>query len=282
MHNKVCKMTLGVHSKASNLAVKGELGRFPLHIIIYKRIFKYFMRLISFSNNTILSSALEANIHMDNMGKHSWFTTVKHLLQFTKLDETTLDLANIENNKISNLVKKFNKNLSTQFQVYWLNILNKDRFGHSVSNKLSLYSEIKNEIRFEPYLKLIKNVNERVAVTKMRISCHLLPIEAGGYKKVPRDERFCSFCKPSIGNEFHYLMKCKHSSFSLLRSAFLECLYKINSNFMNMTDKALFIYILTMHDENIVNLSAQYIDNIQNCYKSMKDDESFSSSNVNI
>ena len=282
MHNKVCKMALGVHSKASNLAVKGELGRFPLHIIIYKRIFKYFMRLISFSNNTILSSALEANIHMDNMGKHSWFTTVKHLLQFTKLDETTLDLANIENNKISNLVKKFNKNLSTQFQVYWLNILNKDRFGHSVSNKLSLYSEIKNEIRFEPYLKLIKNVNERVAVTKMRISCHLLPSKAGRYKKVPRDERFCSFCKPSIGNEFHYLMKCKHSSFSLLRSAFLECLYKINSNFMNMTDKALFIYILTMHDENVVNLSAQYIDNIQNCYKSMKDDESFSSSNVNI
>ena len=133
-------MALGVHSKASNLAVKGELGRFPLHIIIYKRIFKYFMRLISFSNNTILSSALEANIHMDNMGKHSWFTTVKHLLQFTKFDETTLDLTNIENDKISNLVKMFNKNLSTQFQVYWLNILNKDRFGHSVSNKLSLYS----------------------------------------------------------------------------------------------------------------------------------------------
>ena len=116
----------------------------------------------------------------------------------------------------------------------------------------------------------------------MRISCHLLPIEAGRYKKVPRDERFCSFCKPSIGNEFHYLMKCKHSSFSLLRSAFLERLYKINSNFINMTDKTLFIYILTMHDKNVVNLSAQYIDNIQNCYKSMKDDESFSSSNVNI
>ena len=75
MHNKVSKMALGAHSKASNLAVKGELGRFPLHII-----FKYFMRLNSFSNNTTLSSALEANIHVDNMGKHSWFTTIKHLL----------------------------------------------------------------------------------------------------------------------------------------------------------------------------------------------------------
>ena len=164
-----------------------------------------------------------------------------------------------------------------------MNILNKDRFGHSVSNQLSLYSEINNGIRFEPYLKLIKNVNERVAVTKMRpISCSLLPIEAGRYKKVPRDESFCSFCKPSIGNEFHYLMKCKHSSFSLFRSAFLERLYKINSNFINMTDKTLFIFILTMYDENVVNLSAQYIDNMQNYYKSMKDDESFSSSNVNI
>ena len=39
MHNKVCKMALGVHSKASNHAVKGELGRFPLHLIMYTRIF---------------------------------------------------------------------------------------------------------------------------------------------------------------------------------------------------------------------------------------------------
>ena len=38
MHNKVCKMALGV--EASNHAVKGELGRFPLHLIIYTRIFE--------------------------------------------------------------------------------------------------------------------------------------------------------------------------------------------------------------------------------------------------
>ena len=40
MHNKVCKMALGVDSKASNHAVKGEHGRFPLHLIIYTRIFE--------------------------------------------------------------------------------------------------------------------------------------------------------------------------------------------------------------------------------------------------
>ena len=47
MHNKVYKMALGVHSKVSNLAVKEELGRFPLHLIIYTRIFKYFLRLLT-------------------------------------------------------------------------------------------------------------------------------------------------------------------------------------------------------------------------------------------
>ena len=58
---KLCiinKMALGVHSKASNLAVKGELGRFPLHLIIYTKIFKYFLRLLTLQNNQILTSAL--------------------------------------------------------------------------------------------------------------------------------------------------------------------------------------------------------------------------------
>ena len=86
-HNKVCKMALGVHSKASNHFVKGELGRFPLHLIIYTRIFKYFLRLLTLQNNQILNSALEINIHLNNIGKHSWFTTVRHLLHFTKLND---------------------------------------------------------------------------------------------------------------------------------------------------------------------------------------------------
>lgn len=32
VHNKFCKYLLGVHRKASNVAVRGELGRFPLLI----------------------------------------------------------------------------------------------------------------------------------------------------------------------------------------------------------------------------------------------------------
>ena len=138
-----------------------------------------------------------------------------------------------------------------------------------MARNLSLYSEVKNEVRFESSLDLKKNVKTRVAVTKMRISCHLLPIESGRYKKIPRVERLCPLCNRSeSGDEFHYLLKCTHSSLSRIRSTFLESLYSINSNLMNMSYKALFLYIMSMCDQNILNLSASYIETILNCYAS--------------
>ena len=71
--------------------------------------------------------------------------------------------------------------------------LNKNKFNSSVGNKLSLYSELKNEVRFESYLDLIKNVKTRVAVTKMQISCHLLPIESGATRRYPELRGFAPF-----------------------------------------------------------------------------------------
>ena len=162
------------------------LGRFPLHLIIYTRIFRYFLRLLTLQNNQILNSALEINIHLNNVGKHSWFTTVRHLLHFTKLND------------------------------YTPNLLHPDyrTFPHLVT---------------------------RVSGTKMRISCHLLPTESGRYKKIPRVEKLCPhFNRSEVGDEFHYLLKCTQSSLSYIRGIFLESLYSINSNFTNMSRKALF------------------------------------------
>ena len=103
-----------------------------------------------------------------------------------------------------------------QYQEYWSKNSNKDKFDSSAGNKLSLYSELKSEIRFETYLdKILKNFKTRTAVTKMWISCQLLPIESGCYKKIPIAERICPLCKRSaIGDEFHFWLKCNHSSLS--------------------------------------------------------------------
>ena len=141
----VSRMALGVHSKASNHAVKGELGRFPLHLIIYTRIFKYFLRLLTLQNNQILNSALEINIHLNNVGKHSWFTTIRDLLHFTKLNYYTPNLPHLDYRTFPHLVRMFKGNLFKEYEEYWSKSLNKDKFDSSVGNKLSLYSEVKTK-----------------------------------------------------------------------------------------------------------------------------------------
>lgn len=115
----------------------------------------------------------------------------------------------------------FKRNLFKECQEYWSKNLNKNKFDCSVGNKLSLYSEeLKNEVRFKSYRDLIKNVKTRVAVTNMRISCHLLPIESGRYMRLyPEFKRLCPLCNRSkIGDEFHYLLNCTHSSLSHIRA----------------------------------------------------------------
>ena len=52
--------------------------------------------------------------------------------------------------------------------------------------------------------------------------------------------------RSEIGDEFHHLLKCTHSSLSHIRGIFLESLYSINSNFTNMSCKALFLYIMSI------------------------------------
>ena len=91
----------------------------------------------------------------------------------------------------------FKRNLLKQYQEYFPKNLNKDKFDSSFGNKLSLYSELKNKARFETCLNSIENIKTRVAVTKMWISCHLLPIESGRYKKITRVESLCPLCNRS-------------------------------------------------------------------------------------
>ena len=58
---KFTKIALGVNSKATNFAVRSELGRFPLHIKIYTAMLKYWNRLNDLINNPIIADARIVN-----------------------------------------------------------------------------------------------------------------------------------------------------------------------------------------------------------------------------
>ena len=57
---KMGKIALGVHKKSPNMAVRGELGMFPLTIDIYVRIVNYFFHLLELAGegNTIIQSGV--------------------------------------------------------------------------------------------------------------------------------------------------------------------------------------------------------------------------------
>ena len=91
----------------------------------------------------------------------------------------------------------------------------------SQEGKLYLYRRIKSNFGMEPYLKDIKKLKFRRAVTAFRISAHNLEIETGRYVgkavgnkcSVQREDRFCCFCfnefkNKVLGDEAHAILKC--------------------------------------------------------------------------
>ena len=54
------KVILGVHLKTSNLAVRSELGRLPLHIKIFLSVLKYWVHLDELNDNPIMMNALDS------------------------------------------------------------------------------------------------------------------------------------------------------------------------------------------------------------------------------
>jgi hypothetical protein len=76
------------------------------------------------------------------------------------------------------------------------------------SSKLRTYGLIKSEIREEPYLKIVKNIKDRISMTKFRLSNHKLMIEKGRHRNLDKTLRICPFCT-SVEDETHFLQNVK-------------------------------------------------------------------------
>ena len=75
-HLKYCKNILGVHSKASNLATIGELGRFPIYNHICESISKFYLHVKGKEPDSLLKQTLQTRLqlHKDgiNLGTVEW------------------------------------------------------------------------------------------------------------------------------------------------------------------------------------------------------------------
>ena len=78
---------------------------------------------------------------------------------------------------------------------------------NNYKNSVSVYCTIKKDCSPSSYQVLTrKKTPSRNALLKIKISSHQLRIETGRYKKIPRNERICSFCNSyKIEHENHFL-----------------------------------------------------------------------------
>lgn len=165
--------------------------------------------------------------------------------------------------QLSNFGQNIKLKLNSFFSYFW-----KSQVQQCSSGKLRTYSKVKYRLNFEEYLHNICNVKCRLAVTRLRISAHRLPVETGRYVKIQYDDRKCNLCaEREIGDEFHYLMSCSHSSFVKVREVFINNLISINSDFHKFNTKDLFLYLLSMHDTSIMKLFAKFCNDILNIFK---------------
>ena len=79
--NMIFKNILGVHSKASSLAIQTELGYYPICIKSYKLMFKYYSRLVDIESNcdskfNLLRATFIEDKNLYNNKHPSWVQTV--------------------------------------------------------------------------------------------------------------------------------------------------------------------------------------------------------------
>ena len=93
-HLRFCKIYLGLGKKASNLATRGELGKFPLIISIFKRLFNYITHLNSLPESTIAKQAFLLSKDLYQQNKTFYGNTTNILKSYIDQSQIT-DLESI-------------------------------------------------------------------------------------------------------------------------------------------------------------------------------------------
>ena len=82
VHLKFCKSILGVRRNASNLAARAELGRYPLWIEVYIRIYAYYKRLVrEIPEDSLQYEALLVQQELHRRKIPCWLSNISRILE---------------------------------------------------------------------------------------------------------------------------------------------------------------------------------------------------------
>ena len=201
--------------------VYGELGRFPLDIIIKKRAVGFWARILAgkYTKLTRIVYTQFRCMYDRNYFKSEWFEFIRSILEDCNLSEIWRLEAFITVDKLKNAV---HNKLKEKFINKWTN---------DIQNMTSCdtYVNFKTEFKLEEYLTYLPPMS-RLSFCRFRLNNTRLPKVLGRYRQIPREQRFCTLCTNEglIGDEFHLLLECSHPQLVQLRSKYIDSSYTIH------------------------------------------------------
>ena len=205
---ELCKYILGVGKHATNAAVLGELGRYPLTLKFLTQGIKFWDRIRSENFTGLAKDSFKESFKPQTNTcptQHTWAHYISLLL--TNLNHSHVWSAAVENQPVSINAKIFHEILLNRYASGWYNHISRDSPS---GNKLHTFVKFKKSLKMEHY---ILNCEPRLRrnFTKLRISAHKLEIEMGRYSKpkVAPEDRKCQQCSLNkVEDEFHIFMEC--------------------------------------------------------------------------
>ena len=223
---KLCKMLLQVNQSATNLAVRGELGRYPLSIFIQKMMFRYWHRNSTKKENSLVYDAVLCNIDTQS--------------PWAKLMQDISDEVVIRNywDGNRNGIHEISNKIELDYVTKWKKEIKADRSRSGQNNKLRTYSTFKKEFKMEEYLINVKEKNCRKYICKyIEKGRHIRP-------KIDVEERKCNKCDTdTVEDEFHYIITCPH--YKEIRKKLFDSIDQRNQQFNSLSNEDKFAYIMS-------------------------------------
>ena len=196
------KQVLGVRQTIPNAYIYGELGAYPLYIDRYVRMVKYWLKVISSTNTSLIHVVykhLKDDIEND-ANVNNWASKIKHILESNGFGYIWLQQC--INTSDDSFIRILKQRLTDQYLQIW-----NDEIEKTSNNRM--YKLIKNAFGYEEYLDILNNSSLRKALAKIRLGSHNFMVERGrwGIPKVDYNQRKCTDCL-CIEDEYHCIIEC--------------------------------------------------------------------------
>ena len=222
---------------------RADTGCRPLINMVIKRYISYFQSVSSRTSNLCYDA----------------FTFESKLLE---------DAINYEAPNFCKFVENFNLDIESlvsksKEKIEEICTGNYDQFWRSKirdSGKAFTFNKFKSNITLEAHLTLNLNAKYKTAISRFRLSNHMLMIEKGRHhkpEKIERVDRKCIFCKNEIECEKHFLVNCP--LYTPQRKALEEAIKRTCPRYDHLISDQKIIFIMTNEDAIIIKSLGKYI-----------------------